>query len=126
MDDERVLAVSEGLGSTAVHVAGFPPRTRGWFKLDARVIRGATRRLDGVWRLGQKPNNGVWTAATARAWRATPRPLHARAHFAPTPNPPPRPFVALVQVSGLPPHTRSHTMCKPNHAERHASVHDGR
>ena len=46
--------------------------------------------------------------ATARAWRrAPPRPLHARALFAPTPNPPPRPMVPLVQASGLPPLIRS-------------------
>ena len=34
-------------------------------------------------------------------------PLHARALFAPTPNPPPRPLVSLVQASGSPLRTQS-------------------
>ena len=125
MDDERVLRYRR-LQEAPQHGTGswFPPENAArdfgvetpWPCLDARSI---SRRL------GQKPNNGVWAAATARAWQATPRPLHARALFAPTPNPPPRPFVALVQVSGLPPHT----VCRrhwPNHAERRASVRGGR
>ena len=50
---------------------------------------------------------------TARAWRATPRPLHARAIFAPTPDPPPRPMVPLVQASGLPLRTEALREARP-------------